>query len=479
MGIDSDGERDVTRDAALAALDRARAELAHGTVERAWIECLSAAALARELGDAGILADAATLIPGPQVGSHHLTVDRQALCLEAITLLGDADPSRRQRIENYLAGLSSGWTRLPSTAPPLADDETDAVLLRLRAAHAAAMAPDQAQQRLEIATQLRDVARSAHRDDDSAWGLLWRLDALAQLGRRIELNADFIELTGVVRRLESRHWRWRTAAIRAQFALLDDDIDDVPSLAANAALLGAAAGVPESAFIDLILRSELALRTGEGLVEVEAEVRRALADQPFLAQGWRAGILIALGRSEDALEIWRALAPHLSELPPTAMEWLLAATAHAELSIFARDHGAAERLYGMLAPHAALHVMPTVMTPYSGPVALHLGNLAAFLGRPAIAREHLDDALARSQEMHAPAYSRRAREAIARLSGDSSALSPREKEVAELVGAGLTNREIAQRLFLSERTVENHVSSILRRLDVPNRAAVAAWVSRQ
>ncbi len=43
----------------------------------------------------------------------------------------------------------------------------------------------------------------------------------------------------------------------------------------------------------------------------------------------------------------------------------------------------------------------------------------------------------------------------------------------------MTNREVARQLFLSERTVENHVSSILRRLELPNRAAVAAWVSRQ
>ncbi|TFC06462.1 response regulator transcription factor [Cryobacterium mannosilyticum] len=87
--------------------------------------------------------------------------------------------------------------------------------------------------------------------------------------------------------------------------------------------------------------------------------------------------------------------------------------------------------------------------------------------------------------MHAPAFSRRAREAIARLGPPTSPrsplspLSPREAEVAELVGAGMTNREVAHRLFLSERTVENHVSNILQRLGLPNRAAVAAWVSRQ
>ncbi|TFD34257.1 response regulator transcription factor [Cryobacterium cryoconiti] len=169
------------------------------------------------------------------------------------------------------------------------------------------------------------------------------------------------------------------------------------------------------------------------------------------------------------------------------MEWLLATTAHAELSIVAHDQRSAAHLYEMLSPHGNLHVMPTVMTPYAGAVALYLGDLAAFLGRTASARAHYETALTSSQDMHAPAFSRRAREAIALLGAPTSPrsarslldpLSLREAEVAELVGAGMTNREVAQRLFLSERTVENHVSSILRRLGLPNRTAVAAWVSR-
>ena len=46
------------------------------------------------------------------------------------------------------------------------------------------------------------------------------------------------------------------------------------------------------------------------------------------------------------------------------------------------------------------------------------------------------------------------------------ALTPRELEVADLVARGLTNREIASRLFLSERTAQNHVQHILDKLDL-------------
>jgi predicted ATPase/DNA-binding CsgD family transcriptional regulator len=61
--------------------------------------------------------------------------------------------------------------------------------------------------------------------------------------------------------------------------------------------------------------------------------------------------------------------------------------------------------------------------------------------------------------------------------GTAVELTRRGKEVAELVGLGLTNREIAQRLFLSERTVEWHVEQIMNRLGFTSRSQIAAWVA--
>ncbi|MGZ4694800.1 MAG: helix-turn-helix domain-containing protein, partial [Acidimicrobiales bacterium] len=53
-------------------------------------------------------------------------------------------------------------------------------------------------------------------------------------------------------------------------------------------------------------------------------------------------------------------------------------------------------------------------------------------------------------------------------------VSPREAEVLALVGEQLTNPEIAARLYISVRTVESHVSSLLRKLGVDDRRALAA-----
>jgi predicted ATPase/DNA-binding CsgD family transcriptional regulator len=57
----------------------------------------------------------------------------------------------------------------------------------------------------------------------------------------------------------------------------------------------------------------------------------------------------------------------------------------------------------------------------------------------------------------------------------SSPLSSRELEVADLVATGLTNREIAERLFISTRTVESHVDHIKAKLGFGRRARIVAW----
>ena len=93
--------------------------------------------------------------------------------------------------------------------------------------------------------------------------------------------------------------------------------------------------------------------------------------------------------------------------------------------------------------------------------------------------------VARGDALLAPTVTRRLLERFAdALPGEPppppaavAALTPREREILELVAAGLSNGEIAERLFLGETTVKTHVSSILRKLGLRDRvqAVVLAY----
>jgi non-specific serine/threonine protein kinase len=103
---------------------------------------------------------------------------------------------------------------------------------------------------------------------------------------------------------------------------------------------------------------------------------------------------------------------------------------------------------------------------------------------------HLDVAIPELQDMHMrPGLERglALREKLmpavapgpARQSASSDTLTAREREIAGLVADGLSNRDIAEKLVISEGTVEVHVKHILGKLGFSSRAQVAGWFARQ
>jgi DNA-binding CsgD family transcriptional regulator len=103
-------------------------------------------------------------------------------------------------------------------------------------------------------------------------------------------------------------------------------------------------------------------------------------------------------------------------------------------------------------------------------------------GRRTDARVQLERALSGFDDLGADPWARRARDELAatgararsRRPAPSGELSARELQVAESVAAGLTNRETAARLFLSEKTIERHLGSIYRKLGLRSRTELAA-----
>jgi DNA-binding NarL/FixJ family response regulator len=99
-------------------------------------------------------------------------------------------------------------------------------------------------------------------------------------------------------------------------------------------------------------------------------------------------------------------------------------------------------------------------------------------GDPGQAAAVLDAAAGEAEQLGMVPFTKRIEELRARLPATAAArspLSPRELEVARLVTRGLTNKQIGETLYVSERTAENHVQHILVKLGFSNRSQIAAW----
>lgn len=112
---------------------------------------------------------------------------------------------------------------------------------------------------------------------------------------------------------------------------------------------------------------------------------------------------------------------------------------------------------------------------------LALGSAQRRAGRRADARPMLAEALEVALACQADSVARRAHEELiaagARPRRDPiesrSKLTASESRVARMAAEGMTNREVAQALFVTEKTIENHLRSVFRKLDIGSRTQIA------
>ncbi|MFL4472995.1 LuxR C-terminal-related transcriptional regulator [Paeniglutamicibacter sp. MACA_103] len=449
-----------------------------GDIAAAWGACEAAIALARETDDGTLLADTATVLQG--VSDRALAARIHALCIEALPLLGDQDRVRRSRLRAQLAATGDEWQgeRYYDLDASGRDDGTrdpEAEFIAMQADHARFVGLEHVEERLELARRATALGRRIGNDDYTAWGLLWRIEAFAQLGRIVDLTEEVSVLGPLVQRLRDGQWHWRLAMVRAMLLHLEGRFDEARAAADRALEDRGSAADGTAMLTHLVMVSSIAGLTGTGLEEAEAKVRRAVDSLPYFARGWLAVVLLAGGRREESLALWRAIVPHLDEVRHHTAEWIVATTTHADLCVAFGDRATAGRLYAELLPFGQFQAIGNALTPSDGPVALYLGRLAALLGDTGSARRHLGAALAQAASLNSPHHVKRATEQLAMLPDLPERLSAREDEVAGLLAKGLSNRAIAGQLFLSERTVENHVSSSLRKLGFSSRSEIAVW----
>ncbi|GAB3274228.1 LuxR C-terminal-related transcriptional regulator [Sinomonas notoginsengisoli] len=191
----------------------------------------------------------------------------------------------------------------------------------------------------------------------------------------------------------------------------------------------------------------------------------------------RVEVELAAGDAEAAEAACRKLAS-LDEQHPTEWTSALASTASARIHLRAglvRD--------ALREADRAWTLWSRLGVPYEAARALALKAEACLsLADPVTARFEMEAARAMLADLGAgsPAGTPTGRDSTA--SGDppssDAPLSPRELDVLQLVCTGLSNRDIALQLFLSERTVAHHVAAILAKLGVASRTAAAAQAFR-
>ncbi|MFD3707547.1 AAA family ATPase [Nocardia sp. NPDC058658] len=513
-------------DRAELLIDLARDEFAAGRVSTSLDHCVEAGALAEQADRADLLAEAGLVVQG--VTTPTVMTQLDMLCGTALRLLDpDSHPDLIARILAQRA-LSAADRGAGVRARELSDQamraargstDPDVILDAIHARHLSLAAVDFLDERMVLAAKAIDIAADAEQPLAQLWGYVWTADAALQRGDLPAFDdaLDHIELLADRRRLPIA--RWHLLRLRATRAAL---VGDFPAaLASDTAAYELAVGIGDYSLAGLhhAFRGMYAVIAGHIDRDELATALASLAFAPkiTIAQLFAPMMHALAGDLDEAralFEPFRRL-PDTLEIGPRWSGTVYSVGVGAELLADAETADRVYRAFEGREHHyaadgtGALFCVGSIarIRADSARVAGHLDaavdlyrhGLAmdtAIGARPFIALGHLGLArtlLARADLPAARATAEQAAAAFRRLemphrlaAADAllteittatrcaDPLTLREREVHDLVATGMTNREIATRLVLSERTVETHVRNILTKLALPNRMGISA-----
>ncbi|WP_063047091.1 ATP-binding protein [Nocardia pseudovaccinii] len=505
-------------------LARATARLRAGDLGAARADSVAALTIGRRVGDATLIAECALVLE--PVGDRVWDRDIREWCTEALEFDGLPDLLRtrllaRSTEASVYLGLLDNVDETSVAALQLADacGDPEAVVAALRARQLACAAPEHRVERAELAARMTDAGLSLRSPSIELWGRLWAIDSQWERGELAAIGSELSRLRWCVRHTGGPMARWNLLVAEAALAQGHGDLDEALRLGGQARELAESIGHPAGYGAYRALVGTIGHHRGHLDISFELpplSMRGEVRNEIFARLG-TAFPLVEDGRTAEAEPLYRGLGPPEEwVIPPYFVLNALVVGGSVALAL-GLDQDI--RYFAQrLAPYRDGHAVGGGGNGhYLGPVTLWLGKFAAAIGDSATAEQDLGTARKICREIGARCFAVEADCELAdllirrgatedgvtmaksalplaesygmapwvqRLRGlaatplNRATLSPREREVAALVAAGKSNREIATALVLSERTAQNHVQHILTKLGFTNRSQIAAWASR-
>lgn len=517
---------DLDVDRAELLLDLARSQYLGGRLEESLVSCEQAAREGERSGRPEVVARAAIVIQG--IGNPLMNQQLTSLCRRALALLDANAPEQlRARVEAQLACAlfetgdrdeAVSWSAI-ALRHAAASGDLNAELDAIWARATLTWLPGSDQELLKVGQRAIELARSTGRPLVELLAHVWRSDAAVRLGDLATAYQELSEMHALAERtglaLARWHWLRRTATLGA----LVGDFAGCRRSATEAATLA------EGWHDQSMLGTHVSMMVSLGLLRGDAEelppdwsgLADVIADLLPLHAAVVAAALTLAGRRNEATAAFQTVIRTVDKLTGLNLAALAPLTQIAPL-LGSSDECRALRA-AVSATFEGVPIAGAGTVWYEGSVARMVGELDVACGDYQAAMAHLEEGLAVDTMLGARPYTVRGRLALARAcwaTGDLSRtielarivaadageldmpgpmrdamsllaearaaarsadpLTPREREVAELVGQALSNGEVARRLVLSERTVESHVRNILTKTGLRSRTELTRWL---
>jgi DNA-binding CsgD family transcriptional regulator len=534
LGAIDRGAGDIDADRGELLLSLARTEYLAGRVGKSLDTCELATGEGERTGRADIAARAAVMVQG--IGDPAVNLRVQALCRRALPMLGDdIAPDLCARVEAQLAcalietgslDKAARWAQ-SAFAKAAASADPDAELDAIRARASLESVPGRDAEMFELGGRAVELAGPAGRPLAELWGHVWRSDSAIHMGDMAAAETEIDAMQALADRTGLPLVRWHVLRRRASLAALTGSFDGCRRYAALAAEIAAewedesvrGTEFGQSVCLALLRGDPADLAPGwAGFVD---DPSKTPGSARAIAHSCLAAALLLAGRPDEARVLYQ---PVMSILSALQRELLNASVYNlASLARGLNDAAGCRAVREMLTTvYGRAPVLGAGTVFYGGSVARMIGELDLGCSEYAEAVPHFEEGLRVDSALGARPYVAQGRLGLARALGatgdlpravelaraaaadarrldmpgllraadtflaDAAAsaraedpLTAREREVADLVAQALSNREVARKLVLSERTVESHVRSILAKTGLTSRTELTRWYLQQ